>query len=137
MVDRYAPVMDLPQLRALAGAIALTLIVLVILAAVLGSGDESPLVGTVLIAAIGAVSIGAIAWTRQLPVRPGDAAAYGKAAAVKLAVAEAPGLIGFALAISLGPWWLAVVGAGFSFVGFALAWPSEADRERHELLFLV
>ena len=129
--------MDLQLLRTLAGGILSTAVVLVVLAGVIGSGDGSVVLGPLVVATIGLFSIGAIAWIRQLPVRPGDEVAYGKAAVVKLAVAEAAGLIGFALAISIGPWWVAVVGAGFSFVGFALAWPSEADRERHELLFLV
>ena len=78
-----------------------------------------------------------VAWVRQLPVRPGDSAAYGKAAALKLALAEVPVLVGFALGAAIGPWWLTVVGAGFSLACLAFAWPSEADRERHELLFLV
>ena len=129
--------MDLTVLRSLASAVVATLIGLVVLAAVIGSADGSPVVGSLIVSVLGLVSIGAIAWIRQFPVRPGDATTYGKAAVVKLAVAEAAGLVGFALAVSLGPWWLALIGAGFSLAAIALVWPSESDRERHELLFLV
>ncbi len=129
--------MDLRLLRILASALVPTLVGLVVLAAALASDDAPGWVGSVIVALVGTVSIAALGWIRQLPVRPGDEAAYGKAATIKLAVAEASGIIGFAIALALGPWWVAAVGAAFSLAGLAVAWPSEADRERHELLFLV
>lgn len=137
MVDRYAAVVDLRLLRSLAGAMIPMVFGLVVLAAVIGSDHGSPGIGSVSVAVVGIGSLGAVAWIRQFPVRPDDEASYGKAVMIKLGVAEVPGLIGFALGVALGPWWLAGIGASFSLVALALGWPSEPDRERHELLFLV
>ena len=73
-------------MRSLAGALVPTVLGLVVLAAVIGSGDGSPVIGAVVVGAVGIVFLVAIAWIRQFPVRPGDEAAYGKAATIKLAV---------------------------------------------------
>ncbi len=113
------------------------LLTLVVMAALIDMEDGWPVLGTIIVGVLGSVSLGVIAWLRQRPIAPGDEAAYRTTAITKLALMEATGLIGFALAIAVGPWWLAVVGAGFSLTGLGLAWPSAADQERHELLYLV
>ena len=74
---------------------------------------------------------------RQRPIPPDDAAAYSSTCVLKLAIAEIPVLVGFVLGLTFGPGWLALIGFTFTASGLVLAWPSEADRERHELLYLV
>lgn len=129
--------MELRVLRTL--ALSLIPIVGVLIGAATAAADDggSPVIGAILAVGVGVVALVGVAWVRQLPVRPGDAHGYGRAAVVKLAIAEVPALIGFVLAIVLGPWWLAVIGGAATIGAIALAWPSAADRERHELLFLV
>jgi hypothetical protein len=129
--------MDLPRLRALALSLVPVIGLLVVVAALVAPSDGRDVLGILIMGGVGAVVVAGVAWIRQLPVRPGDTAAYGKAAVAKLAVSEVAVLVGFALGVAIGPWWLSVVGAGFSLAGLAFSWPSGADRERHELLFLV
>lgn len=129
--------MDLRVLRAVAVSFLPVIGMLVGVAAVVAPSDGNEILGIVIIGLVGAAVLTAVAWIRQLPVRPGDSAGYGRAAVLKLALAEVPVLVGFALGAAMGPWWLTIVGAGFALAGLAFAWPSEADRERHELLFLV
>ena len=133
----YDPGMEIRVLRVLALSLVPVVGALIGLAVAMADDGGSPLVGGILAVGVGALSLMAVAWVRQLPVRPGDAAAYGRATVVKLAIAEVPALVGFVLAVVLGPWWLAVVGGAVSVAAVALAWPSAGDRERHELLYLI
>lgn len=125
------------MLRLLAASLLPVVGLLTGLAVAMAEPDGLPVLGALLATAVGAVALVAVGWIRQLPVRPGDAAAYGRAAVMKLAIAEIPALLGFVLALVAGPWWLAVIGGAATLAATALAWPSSADRERHELLFLV
>lgn len=116
------------------------LAVIVVVAAVAftsASSNDSPALAIVLVGLAGLAALGAIAWVRNYPVSPGDAAAYGRVAVVKLALAEGAALIGFVVALTLGPWWVTLVGGGFALAGLGLSWPSESDKERHELLYLI
>lgn len=99
--------------------------------------NDSPALAAGPVGLVGVVILGAIAWARNYPVQPGDEAAYGRVAVVKLALAESIALIGFVIASTLGPWWVTLIGGGLALAGLGLAWPSEADRERHELLYLI
>ncbi len=129
--------MELVQLRLLAMGIATTAAILAIVAAVVAEGDDMPVLGSALVIAVGLIAWAVVGWLRQRPVAPDDSAAYGTTAISKIAVAEVPALVGFVLGVAFGPWWLALVGLGASAVGLVLAWPSESDRERHHLLYLV
>lgn len=121
----------------LALSLVVTIAALVAASSLVAGSDGAPVAGVLAVGGTGLVVLGALGWIRQLPVKPGDAAGYGRAAVIKLAVAEVPVLIGFVAAGVFGPWWVAAVGGGFSLVALALSWPSHADRERHELLYLV
>jgi hypothetical protein len=112
-------------------------VALVGLSAFLQLSDGSVTVGVLVVTILGVLVLVAIGWVRQRPIRPNDEATYIHTSLIKLALAESIGLIGFALAVTLGPWWLSAVGVGISLIGLAMSLPSEADRERHELLFLV
>lgn len=113
------------------------LVALAVAAAVVDSKDGWPVLGAVLIVVVGIGGLLGIAWLRQRPIAPGDDDNYRTTAYGKLAIVEAVGLAGVVLAIAVGPWWLAVIGACFSIAGLSLSWPSPADQERHELLYLV
>lgn len=129
--------MGLVQLRVVALGVAASMIVLSVVAAVIAeSADLAPL-GSVVLVVGGLLAWAGIGWLRQRPIAPGDDEAYGTTALIKIAIAEVPALAGFGLGIGFGPSWLALVGLGGSAVGLVLAWPSEADRERHQLLYLV
>lgn len=129
--------MNLHLLRILAFTWVVVATALVGLSAVLRVADGSFTVGVVVVAVIGILVLVAIGWVRQRPIRPNDEATYFRTSLIKLSLAESIGLIGFALSVTLGPWWLAAVGVAFSLVGLTLSLPSNADRERHELLYLV
>jgi len=124
-------------MRTLAFAWVVVAMALVGASALLRLTDGSFTVGVLIVAVLGFFTLGAIGWVRQRPIRPEDEVAYLHTALIKLSLAEGIGLIGFALSVTLGPWWLAAVGVGFSLVGLSLALPSDADRERHELLYLI
>ncbi|MDH3605428.1 MAG: hypothetical protein OER12_00370 [Acidimicrobiia bacterium] len=99
--------------------------------------DGWPVLGTVIVLLLAGVELLVLLWLRQMPLPPGDERRYRLTIALKLAGAASIGLIGFAMAIIVGPWWLSALGAVLSLAGLAVAWPSVADRERHELLYLV
>jgi len=113
------------------------IVALATVAALIDTADGRPVLGSALVAAVGLISLVAVGWLRQRPIAPGDAGTYGVTVLIKLALIEAVGLIGFALAIAAGPWWLSLLGAAFSLAGLRLAWPSSSDQERHELLYLI
>ena len=113
------------------------MVALVVVAALIGASEGWPVLGSVLLSVVGLVVLVGIGWLRQRPIAPGDDSTYGTTVLTKLALMEGVGLVGFALAISAGPWWLAIVGALYSLAGLRLAWPSPTDQERHELLYLV
>lgn len=129
--------MDLKILRLVAIAWIPVAVALVVVARVVDASDGAPVFGSLLVSAIGLVTLVGIAWLKQRPIAPADAGTYGTTVLMKLALVEGVGLLGFALAIAVGPWWLSTIGASLSLVGLRLAWPSPADRERHELLFLI
>ncbi|NNL98329.1 MAG: hypothetical protein HKO63_09010 [Acidimicrobiia bacterium] len=129
--------MDLRILRMLALAWIPLVVVLVVVAAVIDASGGWPVLGSALTSLIGLVALTGIGWLRQRPIAPGDDTTYATTVLIKLALMGAAGLVGFALAISVGPWWLSVVGAALSLAGLRLAWPSPADQERHELLYLI
>ena len=129
--------MDVKALRILAVAWIPVLAGLVVVAGIIGASDGWPALGTAIVAVAGLVALVGVGWLKQRPIAPGDSGTYGTTVLIKLALVEAAGLIGFALAIGTGPWWLAVVGAVFSLAALRLAWPSPADQERHELLYLI
>ena len=110
---------------------------LIAIAALIDPSDGWPVLGSVLVSVMGLIALLGIVWLKQRPIAPGDAGTYRTTVLIKLALMEGVGLLGFALAISVGPWWLSAVGAGFSLAGLRLAWPSAADQERHELLYLI
>ena len=129
--------MNLRTLQAVAALWVPVLGVLVAVAAVGDAGEGWTVAGPVIVGGIGLASLAAIFWLRQRPIAPGDDTAYRTTLLSRLALVETAGLIGFALAIAVGPWWLVVVGAVPSLVGLWWSWPSPADRERHELLYLI
>lgn len=129
--------MNLKFLRMLAYGWIPVLAACIAVAALNDGGDGWPVLGTVLVSVAGLASLLGIGWLRQRPIAPGDARTYGATVLIKLALMEIVGLVGLALAVSVGPWWLAVLGAGFSLAGLRLAWPSASDQERHELLYLI
>lgn len=107
------------------------------LAAVLVEGEGSGAVPSALAVATIAVALVSVGWVRQRPIRPGDAVAYANTAVIKIAIAEMPALVGLVLAVVSGSGWPAILGLAGTAIGLVLSWPSEADRERHELLYLV
>ncbi|MGI9647153.1 MAG: hypothetical protein ACR2OI_01395 [Acidimicrobiia bacterium] len=129
--------MTLELMRTLSFTWVVVAVALVGTSAFLRLSDGDITVGVAIVVILGAFVLLAIGWVRQRPIKPDDEATYLHTSMLKLALAEGIGLIGFALAVTLGPWWLSAVGAGFSLVGLAMSLPSEADRERHELLYLV
>lgn len=128
---------DLKILRMLAIAWIPVMAALVVVALLVDASDGWPVLGSLLVSVVGLVGLVGIAWIKQRPIAPADAGTYGTTVLIKLALMEAVGLLGFALSIAVGPWWLSVVGAAFSLIGLRLAWPSPADQERHELLYLI
>lgn len=129
--------MTLQLMRTLSFTWVVVGMALVGVSAFLQLSDGSVTVGFLIVTILGMLTLVSIGWVRQRPIRPDDEATYLHTSFIKLALAESIGLIGFALAVTLGPWWLSAVGVGISLVGLAMSLPSEADRERHELLFLV
>jgi hypothetical protein len=128
---------SLKVLRIVALAWIPVMAALVIVAALIDASDGWPVLGGALVAVAGLFGLLGIGWLKQRPIAPGDASTYRTTVLIKLALMEAVGLLGFGLAVSVGPWWLTVIGAVFSLAGLRLAWPSDADRERHELLYLI
>jgi hypothetical protein len=110
---------------------------LTVAAALVGAENGRPVLGPFVIGGVGAAALVAIGWLRQRPIAPGDDQTYRTTVFSRLAIVEAIGLLGIVLAIAVGPWWLALIGSAFSLVALALSWPSSADQERHELLYLV
>ena len=129
--------MDLKILRMLAIGWIPVIAALIAIAALIDPSDGWPVLGSVLVSVMGLIALLGIVWLKQRPIAPGDVGTYRTTVLIKLALMEGVGLLGFALAISVGPWWLSAVGAGFSLAGLRLAWPSAVDRERHELLYLI
>ena len=129
--------MDLKILRMLALAWIPVIVALVIVAALIDTVDGWPVLGSALVALMGLVSLVGVGWLRQRPIAPGDSGTYGTTVLIKLALMEAVGLVGVALAIAVGPWWLSLLGAALSLASLRLAWPSPSDQERHELLYLI
>ena len=123
--------------RLLALSMVAVIVVVAVVAFTSAPSNDSPAWAIVLVGLAGVAVLGAIAWARNYPVSPGDEAAYGRVAVVKLALAEGAALIGFVVAVILGPWWVTLIGGGFALAGLGLSWPSKADRERHELLYLI
>ena len=113
------------------------IVALVIVAALIDTADGWPVLGSALVAVVGLVSLVGVGWLRQRPIAPGDSGTYGTTVLIKLALMEAVGLVGVALAIAVGPWWLSLLGAALSLASLRLAWPSPSDQERHELLYLI
>lgn len=113
------------------------LVALTVAAALVGAEEGWPLLGPIVLAVVGTGAVVAITWLRQRPIAPGDEQAYRSTVLSRLAIVEAIGLFGFGLAIAVGPWWLALIGSVISLAALALSWPSPADQERHELLYLV
>lgn len=128
---------DLKILRLLAIAWIPIVMALVVVARLVDASEGWPVFGSLLVSAIGLGALVGIAWLKQRPIAPADAGTYGTTVLMKLALVEGVGLLGFALAIAVGPWWLSAIGAALSLLGLRLAWPSPADRERHELLYLI
>jgi hypothetical protein len=110
---------------------------LTVAAALVGAEGGWPVLGPIVVGGVGMAALVAIGWLRQRPIAPGDDQTYRATALSRLAIVEAIGLLGVVLAIAVGPWWLALIGSAFSLVALALSWPSPADQERHELLYLV
>ena len=129
--------MDVRVLRIVAAAWLPVVGALVVVAAILGNSDGWPVTGSILVGGAGLFGLLIVAWIRQRPIAPADAGTYRRTVLLKLAITEAIGLVGFALAVVVGPWWLSIIGAVASLVALARTWPSAADRERHELLYLV
>ena len=129
--------MTIRQLQTVALAISSTALGLAVVGILLAADDSAVLLGVAVVAVSGASAAVVIGWVRQRPIAPGDASAYKDTTVVKLAVAELPGILGFVLAVAVGPGWLALLGFAVTAAGLTLAWPSEGDRERHELLYLV
>ena len=129
--------MDARSLTLLVAVWLVAGLALVSIAAAVDTADGWPVLGTALVVAVGGLELVGLLWVRQMPVAPGDDARYRTTALIKLGAAAGMGLLAFGLAVAVGPWWLAAVGFAISVVGLALAWPSAADRERHELLYLV
>jgi hypothetical protein len=128
---------DLKILRMLALAWIPIIVAIVFVAALIDTADGRPVLGSALVAVVGLVSLVGVGWLRQRPIAPGDSGTYGTTVLIKLVLMEAVGLVGVALAIAVGPWWLSLLGAAFSLAGLRLAWPSPSDQERHELLYLI
>lgn len=129
--------MEPAHLRFVALGIATSTIVLAVVAGFVADGDDFAVAGSIIVVASAFISWAGVGWLRQRPIAPDDPAGYSSTAFAKMAVAEIPVLLGFALAVALGPWSLAAVGVAATLVGLALSWPSESDRERHQLLYLV
>jgi hypothetical protein len=92
-----------------------------------------PVLLTLAVAA-GAVA-GVVAVDRSLAATPPADPDHGMAevrtrAFLQLAILEAPLLLGVALGFTLGPPWVAAVGAAGALVALVLSWPSAARLER-------
>ncbi len=122
-------------LRIVASTWVPLLVVLVVAAAAIDAEGGWTTAGPILVGGLGALL--GVFWLRQRPIPPSDTATYLRTALIKLALVEAVGLGGFVLAVVVGPWWISVVSALLSLIGLAASWPSESDRERHELLYLI
>lgn len=129
--------MTIRQLQMLASAIGATAVTLSVVGVSLSAGDGSPLVAAGATVATGAAALVAIGWVRQRPIPPDDAETYAATAVIKLGIAEIPVLIGFVLAVAVGPGWPAMLGLAMTAAGLAAGWPSAGDRERHQLLYLA
>ena len=129
--------MAIRHMQILASAIGITAVVFGVIGMSLSAGDGSPLVAAGATVATGVVALVIIGWVRQRPIPPNDPEAYTATSLMKLGIAEVPVLIGFVLAVVVGPGWVTFLGLAMTAAGLAAAWPSEGDRERHELLYLV
>ena len=125
--------MTLHLMRTLAFTWVVVAVALVGSAAFFQLSDGSVTLGVVVVGILGALVLLAIGWIRWRPSRPDDEATYLHTSLIKLAPAESIGLIGFAFAVTLGPWWISAVGVTISLAGLAMALRSEAHRERHEV----
>ena len=63
------------------------------------------------------------------------AARYTTRFLLRIAFCDAPALGGLVVALSLGPWWVYFVGAGFTAIGLVMIAPTAANlaRDRHHL----
>jgi hypothetical protein len=113
------------------------LVSLTVASALVGATGGRPVLGSIVVSGLGTTGLVVIAWLRQRPIAPGDDQGYRATVLSRLAIVEAIGLLGVVLAMVVGPWWLALIGSAFSLVALTLSWPSPADQERHELLYLV
>jgi hypothetical protein len=129
------PLASLRRLWVIAAVAILLLATVVVLSSDAASTVPAalPVLLTLAVAA-GAVA-GVVAVDRSLaatpPADPDHAVAEVRTRAfLQLAILEAPLLLGVALGFTLGPSWVAAVGAAGALVALALSWPSSARLER-------
>jgi hypothetical protein len=128
----------LASLRRLWAASAGTVLLLAAVVVLTSDADSTvpaalPVLLTLAVAA-GAV-VGVVAVDRSLaaspPAEPDHAIAEVRTRAfLQLAILEAPLLLGVALGFTLGPPWVAAVGAAGALVALVLSWPSSVRLER-------
>ena len=97
-------------------------------------GVTSPALSVLIIAVAGVAALGAqrlIAPRLDCTTEETLAATYRSRFFLRLALAESPALIAFAVAISLGPWWVYFVGLAFALVGLWYAAPTKG-RLNHD-----
>jgi hypothetical protein len=119
---------------AAAGAILVLATVVVLTSDAVSTVPTALPVLLTLAVAAGAVA-GIVAVDRSLAATPPTDRDHAVAevrtrAFLQLAILEAPLLLGVALGFTLGPPWVAAVGAAGALVGLALSWPSSTRLER-------
>jgi len=110
-------------------AIVLVSVVVVILGDIT-QGNEPVTASIGMVVGAGVVSlIGGRLVRRQLDCSSNLtlASGYRNRFFVRLALAEAAALFGFAVGIGLGPWWVYFIGLGFTVIGFAGLMPSQRN----------
>lgn len=130
-----APITTLRLLFAnFCGAIVLISVIVVVLGE--SGRDDPPVAWSVAI--VVAVGVVAVAASRRLARRLDGSTdeslvtSYRTRFFVRMACSEAAALAGFAVNLTLGPWWVYFVGLPFTVVGFALAAPTAGNIERDQ-----
>lgn len=125
------------MLRILMSSFVLAVVVICVVSYLLRSTDGDDGSAGLAVGIVAAVGVGGLAVGRSIV--PLDCssdqalvATYRARFFVRVAMAEAPTLVGFVVAFALGPWWVTLVGGAFSLVGFALAAPTAANLRRDE-----
>lgn len=137
-VSAAPPAPVLPVLRMLLVAFAGAVVAVTIVVPIIGRDGDADGPAGVAVGIIVAAGLASIAGRRFVASRLDGTSdeslvtSYRTRFFLRLAMGEMPALVGFAVALAIGPWWTYFVALPFTALGFALAAPTPASIERDQ-----